>query len=428
MTDQIQIQGIYLGSRGDDFKNLIKSVLKKGNLKNRYIEMLTDDESMKVYGDAFTSDLVDPVNNYQVLEMVGDLIGNKFIVNYMYQRFPQLNCSEGVKVVARLRINYGAKQSFSDIARKLGFWDFISATNDLRQRKMKPLLEDVFEAFLGATERIIDQRKRIGVGYAIVYDILASIFDDMDISLRYEDLYDSKTRLKELFDMYESSLGPLVYKEEKTDLIQCSTVYRVEGGQYQQKADGSFNKKRIIGGVYIKIGEGSASLKADAQQNAATMALENLAKQGWKKQIPLVYQNFNSGNDIKNKILDKQDIIDRWGDDLNSLQSTREKNKYQNKYQSTPLCKYCRERNLSGVKACLELGADINIPDSDGMFAIDLLFIGKVEEKVVEEIMVLLMNKNNYFKKIHRMIFDMYYKEYLGKYFSKVIDKFDIVE
>ncbi len=117
--------GIYLGSRGSDFKALIVTLLQKGNIKEKYIKILTDDDSMKIYGCAFTSELVDPANNYQVLEQVGDLTGNKFIVNYMYQRFPQLDCAEGVKVVARLRINYGAKESFCEIARKLGFWDFI---------------------------------------------------------------------------------------------------------------------------------------------------------------------------------------------------------------------------------------------------------------------------------------------------------------
>ena len=114
--------GIYLGNRSDDFKKLIVSVLSKGGLKSRYIKMLTDDESMKIYSCAFTSELVDPDNSYQVLEQVGDLAGNKFIVNYMYNRFPQLDCTEGVKVIARLRINYGAKESFAEIARKLGFW------------------------------------------------------------------------------------------------------------------------------------------------------------------------------------------------------------------------------------------------------------------------------------------------------------------
>ena len=426
MMNSDQIQGIYLGSRGSDFKALITGLLKKGKLKSKYIKILTDPEAMRIYGCAFTSELVDPDNNYQVLEMIGDLTGNKFIVNYMYNRFPQLDCIEGVKVVARLRINYGAKQSFSEIARKLGFWDFISATNDLRQRKMKPLLEDVFEAFLGATERILDNRKRVGVGYAIVYDILSAIFDDIDISLRYEDLYDSKTRLKELFDMYEVTLGPLVYSEKKIDMIQCSTVYRVEGGHYQEKTDGSVNKKRIIGGKYIQIGQGSASLKTDAQQKAATVALDTLHKQGWNKPVPVVYQRFNTSEDTKEDIIDADIIKNIWGSDMNALQSTKEKSKYQSKYQSTPLVKYCCERNISGVNTCIDMGANPNIPDSDGMFALDLLFIGSVDENIVRHIMSSMLNKG--MLKIHQAVFEMYYTEYIGDFFSQIVSKLVIVE
>ena len=424
-------KGIYLGSRGSDFKALISSLLRKGGLKNKYIKMLTDPEAMKIYGCAFTSELVDPDNNYQVLEQVGDLSGNKFIVNYMYERFPQLDCAEGVKVVARLRINYGAKESFCEIARKLGFWEFISATNDLRQRKMKSLLEDVFEAFLGATERILDRRKRVGVGYAIVHDILTSIFNEMHISLRYEDLYDTKTRLKELFDMHESSLGPLVYKEQKRDMITFSTAYRVQGGKYAEKVDAhgnvSVNKKHIIGGKYVKIGEGSAALKADAQQNAATAALETLNKQGWFKPVPAVYTRFNNASDEKEASLDTQTIKKLWGSDMNALQTTREKSKYQSKYQSTPLALYCRTRKIDGVKACLDLGADHNVPDSEGMFPTDLIFIGKTDESVVKKILKHMFKKTDTLK-MHQQVFTVYFTGYIGDYFGKIVEKLVLID
>ena len=424
-------KGIYLGSRGSDFKELIATLLRKGGLKSKYIKMLTDPEAMRIYGCAFTSELVDPDNNYQVLEQVGDLSGNKFIVNYMYERFPQLDCAEGVKVVARLRINYGAKESFCEIARKLGFWEFISATNELRQRKMKPLLEDVFEAFLGATERILDRRKRVGVGYAIVHDILTAIFNEMHISLRYEDLYDSKTRLKELFDLHESSLGPLVYKEQKHDMITFSTAYRVHGGKYTEKVDTngnvSVNKKRILGGKYIKIGEGSAALKGDAQQNAASAALETLNKQGWFKPVPVVYQKFNKGNDAKDEELFSLESVQKmWGNDMNALQTTKEKSKYQSKYQSTPLAMYTRIRVASGVHACLSLGADPNVQDSDGMYPTDLLFIGKTDEDSVQEILELMFSKGAL--KMTRQVFEVYYTGYIGYYFGTIVDKLVLVE
>jgi dsRNA-specific ribonuclease len=419
MSSYDEQKGIYLGSRGADFKDLINRILKKGNLKKKYRDMLTDDASMNIYASAFTSEMVDPVNNYQVLEQVGDLTGNKFIVNYMYEKFPQLDCAEGVKVVARLRINYGAKQSFSEIARKLGFWPFISATNDLRQRKMKPLLEDVFEAFLGATERILDKKKRIGVGYAIVYDILATIFDEMDISLRYEDLYDPKTRLKELFDVHEESLGPLLYKERKEDMITFSSVYRVDGCKYQTRPDGTVNKKKIISGKEIKIGEGFASLKTDAQQNAASCALENLKKQGWSKPAPEIYRRFNEG-DSGIDIYDTKRIKDEWNDDINELQPSKDKSKYQHKYQTTPLAAYCKMRSLSGVESCMSLGADPNIPDSEGMYPCDLLFIGKTDENKVSDIIKVMSNGKKRLR-VSKQVQTMYINDYVSEMFNKVL-------
>src|SRR3990167_10204011 len=230
MTNTIEtIPGIYIGKRNSNFKTLIMSVLKKGNISDKYLSLLLTEESILIYSDVFTSDSVDKANNYQVYEQLGDLTGNKFIVWYIYERFPQLNCTEGVKVVARLRINYVAKQSFFKIAQDLGFWEYISATKDLRMRKMKSLLEDAFEAFIGATELILDRKIGKGFGYRIAYRILKGIFDELPISLKYEDLYDPKTRLKELSDFYTDRLGSIVYEETRDEKLTHSTVYRMEG-------------------------------------------------------------------------------------------------------------------------------------------------------------------------------------------------------
>jgi dsRNA-specific ribonuclease len=423
MSISTEQEGIYLGSRGDDFKCLIESILKMSNLKSKYISLLLTDESMYIYGCAFTSEVVDPVNNYQVLEQIGDLSGNKFIVSYIYNKFPKLNCAEGVKIAARLRINYGSKQSFAEISRKIGFWPFISATNDLRQRKMKPLLEDVFEAFLGATETILDKCKMVGVGYAIVYSILEKIFDGMNISLKYEDLYDAKTRLKELFDIHETKIGPLIYKETKDDQLTISTVYRVEGGVYQERLDGSVNKERITGGKYIKIGEGSASLKSDAQQKAAEIALKTLATQGIKKHIPEIYKRLCGDSNIEINVISSDK---KWGDDINCLKPTKEKTKYQNKYQSTPISMYCRQRNITGVASCIDLASDPNIVDTDGMTSLDLLFIGKIDDKIVSDILNLLLRHKSSLV-IHRQVFEMYYSKYTSEYFGTVMKNLSII-
>jgi dsRNA-specific ribonuclease len=267
---------IYYGSRQADFKNMIISLLNKGKLKKKYHSLLTSDESMKIFSTVFTSTTADENDNYEVYEQLGDITVNKFIICYMYKRFPKLHCTKGVKVVARLRINYGSKQSFAQIAESLGFWSFITASEDERNRNKKPLLEDTLEAFFGAIEYIIDNKTLHGVGYAVVYDILSVIFDAIDISLKYENLYDSKTRLKELFDFYGEKIGSIKYIDTKNEeKITKSTVYQILG-----------NNNQII------MGEGYASLKADAQQKAANYALNYLKKKGFEKPVPEIYKYF----------------------------------------------------------------------------------------------------------------------------------------
>lgn len=403
------LKGIYLGDRGENFKSVILTLLKKGKISQKYIDILTSDASMKIYDSAFTSELVDEVNNYQVYEQLGDLSGNKFIVYYIYDRFPHLKCAEGVKVVARLRINYGSKNSFCSIAEKYGFWEYISATNETRQRRKKPLLEDVFEAFLGATELILDSHTSVGVGYACVHRILQAIFDDIDISLKYEDLYDGKTRLKELFDMSGDKLGTLFYDDVKEDSLTKSKVYR--------------NKD----GTKIFLGEGVASLKPDAQQIASVVALNTLKSQGHFKKPPSIYSKFSKDKEVVDTT--KKDIL-RFCEiesKINEQCFTRGKSKYQYKYTSPVLIHYCRKRDIQGVKLCLEMGADLHCVDSEDMTPIDLLFIGSKKKTVVKEIMISLIEKAKKKLKIHRNVFDRYFKMYKSKTFKKLENNLEII-
>lgn len=304
------INGIYLGSRGADFKHMIMNLLRRGNLKPKYIEMLTNRNSMKEYGHAFTSRTADRVNNYERFEQIGDVTANKFIVWYAYRRFPQLDCTEGVKVVARLRINYGAKQFFGPLGDKLGFWPFISAAEEGTERNQyyrnlnkKDLLEDCVESFIGCTEYLLDKFFRPGVGYAIVYDILSSIFDEIDMSLAYEDLYDAKTRLKETFDLYKDRLGEWYFIDVRQELesghtIATSELYQIPLGSYNQP----IMKKNFIGQQpefitkprpeWNLIGTGSASKKNDAQQQAAANGIITLKNMGYYKNPPKEYSYF----------------------------------------------------------------------------------------------------------------------------------------
>lgn len=240
--------------------DLLRKVLTRANLKPQYLNLLLS--RVDLYQHAFTSESYDAKYNYEIYELLGDASVNKFLVWYFYRRFPQLHCSGSVKVLSRLKINYASKVILSQIADKLGFWPYIRATNDEREKAKKSLLEDVFEAFIGLTELIVDEYFAVGVGYVVVNDILTSILDTMPISLQFEDLYDAKTRLKELFDA-NRQLGKLVY-----DDFQTTTVL------YQ-----------IVDGIKKKMAESYGAQKAGRHQEVSKTVLESLAKQGISRTV-----------------------------------------------------------------------------------------------------------------------------------------------
>lgn len=278
---------IYYGPRDDSFLQVIVKVLEKGKLKKKYIDMLTDEEGMELYSQIFTHSSADPENNYEYYETLGDVTANKCITWYFSKRFPQINCPKGVKILARLKIVYASKEVFAPIGEKLGFWPFITASNEIRSTDMRPCLEDVLEAFIGATEYLIDKKiGRNGVGYAIVYDIIASIYNEMPISLEYEKLVDPKTILKEVFDYFKRSrtglppIGDLKYQN----------IRDAEHGFHTSKV------LRLFDGRPFILGEGKERLQIDAEQAAARQALPKLKQMGYFKPVPEEYSMFSRYN------------------------------------------------------------------------------------------------------------------------------------
>ncbi len=265
----------------------------KGIINERYISHLLKPNSVSVYNQCFTSAEINSEKNYEYFEQLGDVSANKFLVWYFYKRFPQLECAKGVKVVARLKINEGSKKSFSQMARKLGFWNYIRASEDEKKRDPDSLLEDVFEAFVGATEYLLDRSVHRGIGQLAITDFLTHHWDKKHISLCYEHLFDSKTRLKELFDRFPE-LGRVKYKDfqernvDKPTVSTC-TIYRHIAGQ----------KKPVF------LAQSQSRLKSDAQRAAATIALKKLKREGWTKTPPPEYHFFAQSSRKKNSIINE---------------------------------------------------------------------------------------------------------------------------
>ncbi len=180
------------------FKEFIQKLLSTSGLNQPHIEMLTTPECMIEYEKAFTSRKYNPENNYEFYEILGDATSNKVVVWYYLRRFSNLfkNSKEGemgpIAMMARLKMVGVSTTTYSQFANQLGFFKYIKATDEDKLKKNN-LLEDVFEAFLGCTELLVDTTFGSHTGYSIVYEFMKNLMDKKEISLDIGSLYDNKS-------------------------------------------------------------------------------------------------------------------------------------------------------------------------------------------------------------------------------------------
>ena len=332
------------------FRKLVVSILKLGKLKTKTIDAILESDfngfkGIQHYGFAFTHKSIDENNNYESYEFKGDSTANNCLVWYFSRRFPHLNTTENVKTLARLKINYGSKKMFYTLGDKLGMWEYITAGTekrvtkmkkkmnnrmivvenenviDIKQTKKKSLLEDCFEAFIGVTQILLDEFVKYGTGYKICYNIITKLYDDLDIKLDHESLYDPKTRLKELFDKHSDVFGK--WGKDNVKAIQIKGRFsefgkwRVMVGYNTRKNDSKFEQLQEMLELYMyddsvkgdivmpthvmnyvrsnfvennkpvykftHLGCGEASLKDDAEQMACENALKELDVRGYRR-------------------------------------------------------------------------------------------------------------------------------------------------
>ena len=221
---------IYNGIRGESFKNLLVTILKRGKVNDSIIDKILDEEGLKLCEIAFTHPSVDNDINYEYLEFLGDGVINTAIVWYISKRFPQLKGSKGVKILARLKINLISKKSFSKCAQNLNLWDYISCSETIRNTCKKKVMEDVFEALFGAITYLMDTKIFQSSGYAVVYAIVSNLFDEMNISLKYEDLVNTHKKYYHPTNTKFISYGDLDFRDN-LDYLESSILQHSEKGQ-----------------------------------------------------------------------------------------------------------------------------------------------------------------------------------------------------
>jgi dsRNA-specific ribonuclease len=281
MTEEFINQKI-LGIRGAPFKQFIQSLLTRMNLSQKNIDILTNTDNIRFYEHAFTHKSIDEHNNYEFYEFLGDVTCNKIIVWYLKNRFPFLNNTKGVKVLARLKINYVSKKTFYGWSLELGFEKYISYDLETKMKYDMDILEDCLEAFVGVSELLIDKIFN-GSGYFFCYRFLTSILDKEYISLKYNDLYDPITRLKETFDYFNSltmkNSCPFIW-----GTIRFEPRKLEEGGQHVRLIQKLASREETL------LEDEGLSL-SDTKYRLSQNYLDFLKKSGFEKPLPDYYKN-----------------------------------------------------------------------------------------------------------------------------------------
>jgi len=273
---------MFYAPRGNTFKNILVNSLELTELSKKERENILDEKSLERYSIAFTTSAVDPVNNYEFVEILGDGTVNKIVLWYMTRRFPQINCSEAVDILTKLKIKYVQSNTLAGFSEKLGFWPFISTAIDREKHlySKQKILEDVFESFIAITEMVFDRKYGEGKGYKYCYRIISKLLDDLDIKVNYEELISSTTLVKETSDYYPQI--KIIYPPKQVIESLSALDEKIKVVALLEKQD---TKQKIV------IGEGIGYGK-EAEKMCNDQAIKNLRNMGWNKPTPQIYLKY----------------------------------------------------------------------------------------------------------------------------------------
>ncbi len=270
-----------------NFKIFITSLLERLDLNQQSLANFTDEESMLEFSRAFTHKTWSKTFNYERYEFLGDTIINDAVAHYISLTFPHI---QNVAWMTRIKHTLISKKYLASLAHKAKFLDFIRYGEELKpiltgsyekanatlNKEYLSILEDVFEAFIGALRDIVDKKTVDGIGGIIARQMVHTFLDKKTIPVAYDDIFDPKSRLKEIYDKYH--WGFSVRNKGAHGMFTASMIIvrepngssNVEVYGYPCGTKDKFPENRRL----LCITSGFS--KEVAQQNAAKMALDIL--------------------------------------------------------------------------------------------------------------------------------------------------------
>jgi hypothetical protein len=254
-----------------------------------YMNMFSSAFTTKAYNDLFLPQLAGK-HNYEFLEYVGDRYFNVYLIKIMMRRFPQIIHSGGVDIIAKLIIEYGKGENLTMVAKNLNFGQFYRATDEEKQDKQNKILEDMFEAFVGALQMACRDNvnsKTFCEDIVLEFTSYAFSFIEDVRPLKYEFLTNPKTQLTNIFNQNRNRILSIVYHVEQKNKDGKEGMR--ERILYQATAICKF-----LDGSSLEIGQGIAGKKQESENIAARKGIEFLSKYHSINQIiPLNWIDFH---------------------------------------------------------------------------------------------------------------------------------------
>lgn len=188
------------------------------------------------------------VDDYDRLEFIGDGVLDLVVADLVYHKFSSMRSGELSKARASLVMG----KTLASFSKKLGFDKYILISKgEEKEGPVKPkILEDVFEAFIGAY--YLDNEGNFEKVKKLVTDLFSTIVDNY--------------KVLEQFD-YKSKFQEIIQAGGKKSNIEY--VVLEDSGTAQDKY---FKIEVRVDGISLGVGEGSSKKKAE--QQAAKNALE----------------------------------------------------------------------------------------------------------------------------------------------------------
>ena len=177
-----------------ELKNFLRyAMLPRAVQSEAALDKLVNDDAMKIWEVAFTHESFNPNKgeNYEELEIYGDVVLDLAYMKFIMQSYPELDRSQ----LSELRTTYLAKPFQSKLSQEVGLGSFIRTL----YRKSIHMNEDALESFFGALETLGDQQFKFGAGAGIAYNMLVSLYQNVEIDMSAT-VANPKTIVKERYE------------------------------------------------------------------------------------------------------------------------------------------------------------------------------------------------------------------------------------